>query len=70
MKKKKRIFIVAPNGQNPADRRHDVCETDYLKGDLLDIYGMDLYNVVGSRQSLGCAKRLAARLGAEHPAVI
>jgi len=66
---KKRIFIVTPNGENTDDHRHDICTTSSRMG-FLDVYGADLYEVVGIRQSLKAAIRLAGKHGSKRPAVI
>lgn len=68
-KTKFRIFIVAPSGQNDEDCLHHVCKTHSKKG-LLDIYGMDKYDVVSTVTSLKMAINKAKKLGAKRPTVI
>ena len=64
-----RIFIVQPSDYYPSDKVHHVCQTKQ-HGNLDEIYGADLYQILGSRQSLAAAKRLAERHGAKRPKVI
>ena len=67
MPKGRRFFIVTPTIES--DHRHDVCWT-IENGSILGIYGADTYAVLGERQTLAGAKRLALKHGSKRPTVI
>ena len=69
--KRKRIFIVAPTdaGLAHGDHLHKICWT-IETGDLLDIYGQDVYAVLGARLTLAGAKRFALKHDSKRPRVI